>query len=455
MADMRGDGMVDAARRWSAAAQGRAIGEGRLDPVALAEAYLDAAASHPDAARIYARLTPTRARAEAEAARARALAGNRLGPLDGVPVAWKDLVDTAGVATEAGCRMLAGRVPDADAPALRTATEGGSVCLGKTHLSELAFSGLGINPMAATPPNRQGAHLAPGGSSSGAAAALVADLAPLSIGSDTGGSVRIPAAWNDLVGLKTTAGLIPTEGCLPLAPSLDTLGPLARDVEDAALGLALLTGEMPVPLANVQARGMGLFVPETVALEDLEAPIDAGFEMAVTDLANAGVRLTRGPLPAFATVLQVAADLSPVVTYEGWMAWGAEIEAHPDVMWPPIERRFRQGLTVSDEKDAEARRRFAELREAVVTDIEEHGLIAMPAVAMAAPAVAPLLTDLETFAARNLKALRNTRLINLLGLCAITVPTNTPMCGMMIVGPPGAEAQILRAARAVERALVD
>ncbi|MBK5934928.1 amidase family protein, partial [Rhodovulum imhoffii] len=154
-------------RAQSAAAQGRAIGAGVLDPVDLAGAYLDAIAADPEAGRIYARLTAPRALAEAEAARNRARSDARRGLLDGVPVSWKDLFDTAGVETEAGSALLEGRVPGRDAQVLQTATAAGLVCLGKTHMTELTFSGLGVNPVTETPPNIHDAGAAPGGSSSG------------------------------------------------------------------------------------------------------------------------------------------------------------------------------------------------------------------------------------------------------------------------------------------------
>ena len=196
----------------TAASLGRGIAEGRISPVALTETFLAAIGAHPFRDRIYARVTADRARAEAQAAEARAKAGHRLSPLDGVPVSWKDLFDTAGVATEAGSRLLAGRVPDSDALVLRNATALGLVCLGKTHMTELAFSGLGYNPSTATPPCVNDPDAVPGGSSSGAATSVAFGLASAGIGSDTGGSVRVPSAWNDLVGLKTTAGRVPLDG---------------------------------------------------------------------------------------------------------------------------------------------------------------------------------------------------------------------------------------------------
>ncbi len=234
-----GGGVMQEWLQMTASDLGRGIGAGTIDPVALTETYLDAIMAHDLCDRIYARTTRDRAVSEAQAAAARAKTGQRLSLLDGVPISWKDLFDTAGAGTEAGSKLLKGRVPDQDAVVLANATAMGLVCLGKTHMSELAFSGLGYNPSTATPPCVNDAAAVPGGSSSGAAASVAFDLAAAGIGSDTGGSVRIPAAWNDLVGLKTTAGRLTLEGVVPLALKFDTIGPMTRSVEDAAQLLAL------------------------------------------------------------------------------------------------------------------------------------------------------------------------------------------------------------------------
>ena len=168
---------------WMEAAElGDAIGRGEIDPVALAETYLNAIDAHEAGARIYARTMPDRAMAEARAAADRARLGTRLHPLDGVPISWKDLFDTAGVATEAGSALLEGRVPERDARVLRNASQAGLVCLGKTHMTELAFSGIGLNPVTATPPNVNHPDWVPGGSSSGAASSVAHGLAAGRIG---------------------------------------------------------------------------------------------------------------------------------------------------------------------------------------------------------------------------------------------------------------------------------
>jgi len=234
---------MDAWRWMTAQALGQGIAAGDIDPVDLTETYLTAIDAHPMRDRIYARVTHDRARAEAQAASDRAKAGLRRGPLDGVPVFWKDLFDTAGIATEAGTALMAGRVPTKDGAVLRNATHAGLVCLGKTHLSEIAFSGLGLNPITATSPCVNDEDAVAGGSSSGAAASVAYGLAAVGIGSDTGGSVRIPSAWNDLAGLKTSHGRLSLDGVVPLCLTFDTVGPLCRSVADNALVLAALEGK--------------------------------------------------------------------------------------------------------------------------------------------------------------------------------------------------------------------
>ncbi|MDZ4135005.1 MAG: amidase family protein, partial [Paracoccaceae bacterium] len=315
----------------SAGDLGRAIGAGRINAVELTEAFQEAIAAHPQGGRIYARTTPRRARSMAMAASDRAKAGLRIGLLDGVPLSWKDLFDAAGTGCEAGSALLAGRVPVRDAEVLANATAQGLVCLGKTHMSELAFSGLGLNPVTATPPCVNDAEAVPGGSSSGAAASVAFGLAPAAIGSDTGGSVRIPAAWNDLVGLKTTEGRVSARGVVPLCERFDTVGPLARTVEDCALLLAALEGGRAADLAGASLTGARLLVLETVAMDDLREAPAAGFEAAVVRLARAGAQVETGKI----SEVTEAMTLAPLLfTAEAYGIWGAVIEAAPEKMYP-------------------------------------------------------------------------------------------------------------------------
>ena len=219
--------------------------KGTLDPVELTEAVYDAIKTHGDDA-IYIETTRDRAMAEAEAARLRLRAGLPASPLDGVPVAWKDLFDLKGRVTTAGAIVTKTDVPAAaDAPVIATAHRAGMITTGTVNMTEFAYSGIGLNPHYGTPRNVHapaGERRSPGGSSSASGVVVSAGIVPLSMGSDTGGSVRIPACFNGVVGYKTSSGRYPMAGVYPLAPSLDTIGPLAHSVADCALFDAVLRG---------------------------------------------------------------------------------------------------------------------------------------------------------------------------------------------------------------------
>ena len=434
----------------SAADLGRAIEAGAMDPVALTQAVIEAIRGHEHGARIYARLTEERALAEAHAARDRARTGLRRGPLDGVPLSWKDLFDTAGVATEAGSKLLANRIPGRDAMVLAAATAGGSVCLGKTHMSELAFSGLGLNPMTATPPNVNDPGAVPGGSSSGAAASVAFGLAPAAVGSDTGGSVRVPAAFNDLVGLKTTHGRLSLRGVVPLVESLDTVGPLTRTVEDAALVLALLEGSRPADLRGASLRGARLGVLETVAMQGLaEAPARA-FDGAVERLERAGARVERVEVPAVEEAMALSV---PLYAGEAYAIWRERIEASPGVLYHEIERRLAAGRELKASEYIDARRALGRHRRAWTEATEGLDAVLAPTAAILPPDAERLASDSDYYVQQNLLALRNARIGNLMGCAGLTLPAGRPSCGITLLGPPMSEARLLRLGAAAEAAL--
>ncbi|NNU78877.1 amidase [Halovulum dunhuangense] len=433
-----------------AAEMGRAIAAGTLDPVELTEALLTEIKTTPEAQLIYARTTPDRARAEARAARVRANAGTRRSALDGVPISWKDLFDTAGTGTEAGTAMLQGRVPDSDAQVLANATAAGLVCLGKTHLTELAFSGLGVNPVTATPPNRHDPALAPGGSSSGAAASVAFGLAAAGIGSDTGGSVRVPAAWNDLVGFKTGVGSLPLAGVVPLCTRFDTVGPLTRTVEDAALIYAAMGGGKPVDLSGAGLSGARFLVLKNASVAPIEEAPQAAFEGAVARLSAAGAAIEEGSVPALEEAMPLSAT---VFAAEAYGTWGDLIEAKGDLMYPLIRRRFESGLSVSGPQFVADWRRLDALRAEWRAATAGYDAVLLPSCPILPPKVADLLADAELFTTRNLQTLRNTRVGNLMDLCGLTLPTGTPHCGLMALAPAGQERRILRLGAAMEKSL--
>lgn len=434
----------------TAADLGRGIGAGDIDPVALCETYLSEIESHPLRDRIYARVTASRARAEASAAAQRAQAGQRLSLLDGVPISWKDLYDTAGVGTEAGSKLLEGRVPKHDALVLQNATAAGLVCLGKVHMSELAFSGLGYNPSTNTPPCVNDADAVPGGSSSGSAASVAFGLAAASIGSDTGGSVRIPSAWNDLVGLKTTHGRLSLEGVVPLALKFDTVGPLCRSVEDAALLTAALEGSKAPDLRGASLKGCRFAILETVMMDDLRDAPKAAFERAVERLKAAGAIVEVIKVPAAQDALDVSGQL---MTSEAYGLWREVIEAAPEKMYSEIRRRFRLGLECSGPDYVAAWAKLEGARVAYDQATAGYDAILAPTAPILPPNLERLKTDEEYYVTENLLALRNTRLGNLLGLCSLTLPTDTPSCGLMILAAPEQDSAVLRLGVAAEAAL--
>lgn len=434
----------------TAADLGRGIEAGQIDPVALCETYLDAIDAHPLRDRIYARITHDRARAEAAAAALRAKTGQRRSPLDGVPISWKDLFDTAGVGTEAGSKLLEGRVPTADAAVLRNATAAGLVCLGKTHMSEFAFSGLGHNPSTATPPCVNDADAVSGGSSSGAATSVAFGLAAAGIGTDTGGSVRIPAAWNDLVGLKTTSGRLSLEGVVPLARKFDTIGPLCRSVEDAALLLAVLEGRQAPDLRHPSSDRLHFAILKTVAQDDLRDAPRAAFDATIAHLRTLGVTLTEIEVPEVAEAMSLSSCL---FTTEAYGLWRDAIEANPDALFHEILDRFRLGKGFSGPDYVAAWAKLDDLRIGYQKATAGLDAVLLPTAPIMPPNRARLDADHDYYVSENLMALRNTRIGNLMGLSSLTLPTGTASCGLMMLTHPGTEERLLRLGAAVEELL--
>ncbi len=434
----------------SASAQGRAIEAGHLDPRDLTETYLSAAEQHQYRDRIFTMLTPKRARAEADAAAKRAKSGLRRSPLDGVPISWKDLIDTAGHPTEAGSLLLKGRIPDTDAIVLQNAARAGLVMLGKTHMTELAFSGLGINPITATPPNVNDPALAPGGSSSGAATSVAFGLAAAAIGSDTGGSVRAPAAWNNLVGLKTSHGWLSLQGVLPLCPSFDTIGPLTRSVEDAAVLACLLAGEKAHDLTPPGLHGRRFAVCTNLMLDDLRETPRHAFESALARIKTAGAQIEYHEFPE---VTEAAALTGPRFVAEAWASCRALIETNPGVMFASIRDRFRSGAAYSAAEHIESRMALDRLILSFWQSAAGFDGILMPTSSILPPNAARLRDDPAFFTSEGLLGLRNCRPCNLLNGCALTLPTGVPACGLMVMAAPGKDITLSRLGISIEAAL--
>lgn len=441
----------------TAAALGRSVAAGELDPRELIEEVLGSIAACADEA-VFVRLTPERARREAEAAALRQQAGRLAGPLDGVPIAWKDLFDIEGMPTTAGSRVLASAAPaDVDAPVVARLAAAGMVSVGRTNMTEFAFSGLGLNPHYGTPrnPHGLGEPRIPGGSSSGSAVAVARGLVPVAMGSDTSGSVRIPAAFNGLVGYKASGGRYPMGGVYPLAPSLDTLGPLCRTVEDAILVDAAMRGESAPHASPVAPRRFRVLVPTNVVFEDAEPAVVANFEAALDRLADAGVAVERRPLPVLDDIRDLFARHGTLVAAEAYEVLASLVDGPRAA---GIDRRVVARARLGARIGAEDRAALLTGRDRLIAAanlmLPDGTLIAFPTVACVAPKLGPLEADDETFFAVNGLVLRNTMLASFLDWCGVTIPSGTDADGMptgfLVSARGGDDAALLAFARAAE-----
>ena len=425
---------------------GRGIDNRSISPIELVKTYLEAIRNHPLNNDIYARISSERALKEATAAEIRAKINNRLSLLDGVPISWKDLFDSKGINTEAGSMLLSGRIPESDAVVLDNATQAGLVCIGKTHMSELAFSGLGLNPMTKTTPCVNNLDAVSGGSSSGAAGSVAFNLASIGIGSDTGGSVRVPAAWNDLVGLKTTSQDISLKGVVPLCPKFDTIGPLCRSVEDAAVIYSILKNQNYTPIKK--PNSLRLMRLEGISEEDIEnAPLTA-FDDACAKISKTDITITKHKFPVLEKLLSLAGIIYTVEAYE---VWGELLEKEGKKMYPEILSRFMAGKNFTQNEYKNAWSSISSIRADWVNFTQEFDAVILPTSPILPPNKTKLLSDSSYYKRANLLALRNTRIGNMLGLCSITLPTSKPSCGFMIMGAPFSELKLLNIASKIEK----
>lgn len=442
----------------TALALGAAIADKSIDPVDLTQHFLDRMGREDPDHRVYIRATGTRARSEAAAASARAKAGLRLSPLDGVPMSWKDLTDTAGTPTTFGSALLRDRVPDRDALLLRRATLAGMICLGKTTMSEFAYSGLGINPIMGTPANGADGEVerVPGGSSSGAAVSVTNGLAPAGIGSDTGGSVRIPAALNGIVGLKTTIGRLPLDGILALSPTFDTIGPLTRDVSDANAIFAVLNQSRPHDLTGASLNGMRLLKPTDIMYDELDATVAHAIGLTLDRLSDAGAEIIEAPVPEFSEAFELVGKHGNIISAEAYALWHDLVEARGGEMYWGVRSRFElaKKLTAIDAEAAHIGLKAIAARYAART--AGFAAVVHPTCPRIAPPIAGLQDDPAAYDDANLAMTRNTRLGNIMETCGITLPCQGPgqlPVGLSFMAAGGREGLVLRLGRAAEHVL--
>ena len=424
--------------------------KGELSAVQVTEAYLGRSGVGP----VYRLLTEKRALAQAKRADEAFSKGEDKGPLQGVPIALKDLMDTRGEVTAAGSAVLAKNPPAAqDCPAAARLDAAGAVFLGKTNMTELAFSGLGLNPHFGTPGNALDPERIPGGSSSGSAVAVAKGLAVAAIGSDTGGSVRIPASFNGLVGLKTTDGAVPTEGCTPLSTTLDTLGPITRTVEDAWHMWRVLAGQAPAAFVPQEVDGLRFLAPTTVLQEDLNPEVREAFVRGCERFAALGATVEQDRLCVLDEIAEARSQYGSFAGLESFALYETLIEREGDAIDPRVTSRI---LPQRDKRAADyIRLTYARKRiQAAFWDAcASFDAILAPTVAVLPPKIDNLANDARYFEA-NAQVLRNTSLFNFLGTPAVSVPCSVTSeglsVGLMIATRPNEEHLALSIARAVE-----
>ena len=448
---------------------GREIRAGGASPIQVAEATVARIAALDKRLRSFIATTGDRALAEARAAEILLRGGHDLGPLHGIPYAVKDLYDVAGQATTGGTRLLSDNVAARDSAAVRRLSAAGMVLVGKTHTVQFAFGGVGINHDQGTPQNPWSpTPHAPGGSSSGSGVAVGAGLVPVALGSDTGGSVRIPAALCGTVGLKTTVGRISRAGVYPLSWTLDSVGPLTRSVEDAALVHQALQGADPdddstagvVPgdvLGSLKAGVKGLRVAfgETVFFDDVAPEIEGAVREAGRVLGGLGAHVDSVALPE---VAEAAGEQrrALMIAAEALAVNGRFIDERFDALDPVVAHRMKGARQFSATDYFSVLRQWAGLRARVVRTLADVDAVLVPATQIPPRPIAAIDATLDSYADANGRYLRNTALGNILNLCAVTLPCGFTQdglpLGLMIYAKPFDEATALRVAWAYEQA---
>jgi aspartyl-tRNA(Asn)/glutamyl-tRNA(Gln) amidotransferase subunit A len=372
----------------------------------------------------------------------------------GIPVSIKDLFDIRGQVTRAGSRALEDSAPaEADAPVVARLRRAGFIVIGRTNMTEFAYSGIGINPHYGTPKGawqRSVGHV-PGGSSSGAAVSVLDGMAHGALGTDTGGSCRIPAAYNGIVGFKPTQARVPLDGGVPLSFSLDSFGPLARTVQCCAILDAVLADEAVTPLQPRPVRGMRLAVPTTVVLDDLDDAVARTFERALEILSRQGALIERIPVPEFLDVgvMNTKGGFAAAESY----AWHRYLLASKgDVYDPRVSLRILRGEAISAADYIDLLNARKSLIARSTTRLAPYDALVMPTTAIAPPRIADL-TDDKAFTKANLLSLRNCSLINTIDGCAISLPCHregeAPV-GLMLASSGGSDRRILELAAAME-----
>ncbi len=415
-------------------------------------------ADGPAATHVFVRRFDRQSHATASAIDLARSAGVPMPPLAGMPVTVKDLFDVAGHPTTGASRAMDDAAPAAaDCPVVARLRQAGAVLLGHSNLSEFAFSGVGINPHHGTPVNPAsppGEALIPGGSTSGGAVSVALGVAFAALGSDTGGSIRIPAALQGLVGFKNTQRLTPLDGSIPLSTTLDTACAITRSVGDAVLLHGVLSGRAP-RLSPKPLAAFRFAMPRTLMLDGLEPAVAGAIDRAIDAIARAGAHVVDIDLPPLAELSSLMAQ-GGFAAPESW-AWHRRRLGEREALYDPrVALRIRRGAAMSAADYLDLHRARADWIARIERAVEGFDALLSPTLPMVAPAIAPLLASDERFFATNGLLLRNPSAVNMLDGCALSLPCpidgGLPV-GLMVWGPAMSDDAVLSASLAIETAL--
>ncbi len=453
----------------SIASLSRRIRARDLSPVELTEAFLTRIDALDRKLGAFRLVCAERALSEARAAEAAISAGEELGPLHGIPFAVKDLCDVEGLPTSAGCRLLENNLALKDATVVRRLRSAGMVLLGKTNTVQFAYGGAGINHHHGTPKNpwHDVPHL-PGGSSSGSGVAVAAGMAPMALGSDTGGSVRIPAALCGVTGLKTTVGQISRAGVYPLSWSLDSVGPLSRSVEDAALVCSAIAGPDPEDDSTAAAKplhvetemrrgikGLRIAFAESVFFEDVDPEVEKACRACGDAFVSMGARLSSVPFQ----VAEQARLLNPrglIIAAEAYTLNQRLLDEHFDQLDPVVAHRMIKGKEIFAHDYLRTTLEWKRIRSEALDTFYQVDALICPTTMVPALPVEEADRDMDSYSDANMKCLRNTAIGNVLDLCGLSVPCGFTSkglpVGLMIYAKPYDEGTALRVGHAYQQA---
>ena len=395
------------------------------------------------------------ARAAADSADKRAKVGKPLGPLDGAIVSIKDLFDVKGDVTRAGSRVVAeeGKPATADAAAIVRLRVAGAVIVAKTNMSEYAFSGVGANPHFGTPGNPFDRERVPGGSTSGGAVAVADGMCEIAIGSDTGGSTRIPATLCGIVGWKPSKQRVPTDGAFPLSFTLDSIGPMAKTVAECATADTVMSGEAPWPLQPRPLSGLRIGIMKGMPFDNIDGTVAKAWEGAVAALGKAGAKLSDETIELIPDMIAANAKGGFAPT-EAFAIHRDRLDRRAGDIDQNIRARIERGGTVPAYDYIDMAQERARLIRAMDTRLTAIDVLALPTCPIVAPRLDEVATP-ETFGRNNMLLLRNTSMANFFDLCAISLPLprvrDGLSAGFMLVARNGADRHLLNIAAAVER----